>query len=235
MQTLATAVVLALTAGSAAADTVRMEFDGVGSGRNVRVSLGSNTYNCFAGQLVHTFSNGNGVAAGLSGNLTTFCSDLAQSVTSSGSTYTVTSIANLPGGGAMGVAKMQAIYNMYGAAGGSQLGSDADMAAAFQLAIWEVIYDYNPADGGSLNLASGALKAKSSNGTALSSSILAKAGFLFGSIGSNVMQVGLLGFQNGSFQDQILQVQLVPVPLAAVAGFLGLGVAGYMRKRAARS
>jgi hypothetical protein len=234
MRKLATIVVLAMAAGSAAADTVRMEFEGVGSGRNVRVSLGSNTINCFAGQLVHSFSNGTGAAAGLTGNLTTFCSDLTQSVTSSGSTYTVTGIQNLPGSDPMGSARAQAIYDMYAAAGGSQMGSDADMAAAFQLAIWEVVYDYNPADGGSLNLAAGDLRAKSSLGTTLSSSILSRVSFLFGAIGSNALQAGLMGFRNGSFQDQILQVQLVPVPLAAVAGLLGLGVAGYMRKRTAR-
>ncbi len=234
MRTTAILAALAIAAGSAAADTVRMEFDSTGSGRNVRVSLGSSTINCFAGQLVHTFSNGNGAAAGLTGNYITFCSDFAQSVSTSGSTYTVSGIQNLPGSGPMGAAKMHAIYDMYAAAGGSQMGSDADMAAAFQLAIWEVIYDYDPSSAGSLNLASGTLKARSTSGSALSSAIATRAASLFSAIGSNAAQTGLMGFTSSSFQDQILQLQLVPVPLAAVAGLAGLGIVGYTRRRAAR-
>ena len=233
MRTITCVAALALAAGTAAADTVRLEFDSVGSGRNVRVSLGSSTFNCFAGQLVHTFSNGNGAAAGLSGNIKTFCSDLTQGVTSAGSTYTVTGIQNLPGGSPMGAAKTQAIYDMYAYAGGQENGADSDMAAAFQLAIWEVIYDYS-GNASSLSLSSGDLKAKSALGLSLSSSILNKASLLFAAIGSNAAQLGLMGFQNGSFQDQIAHVQLVPVPMAAMAGLVGLMGAAYVRRRVSR-
>ncbi len=226
---------IAIAAGAATADTVRLKFDSVGQGRNVNMTIGSSSFNCFAGQLNHTFSNGNGVAAGLTGNKITFCSDLTQTVSSLvGSTYTVTGIENLPvtsGYAAMGATKKQAIYDMYAAAGGTQLGADADMAAAFQVAIWEVIYDYNGSSG-SLNLASGQLKAKNTNGTALSSAIASKAAQLFSAIGANVAQAGLMGFSNGSFQDQILQtVQLVPVPTAAFAGLTGLGGLMLVRRR----
>lgn len=221
-----------VVASAASADTVRLQFDSTGNGRNVRVSLNGDAFNCFAGQLIHNFSNGNGAAAGLTGSHITFCSDLMQSVSSGGSTYTVTGIQNLPGGGAMGVNRMQAIYDMYSAAGGSQMGSDDDMAAAFQLAIWEVIYDYDGANVGSLNLASGSFKARNTLGLALSSAIATRAATLFSAIGSNAAQTGLLGLGNGSYQDQI--VQLVPVPPAVLAGIAGLGLVGYVRRRAQR-
>lgn len=232
MRTLTIAIAIGISAGAAAADTVRMEFDHTGAGRNVRMTVGGTSFNCFAGQLVHNFSNGSGAAAGLSGNHTTFCADLMQSVTSSGATYAVAGIQSLSSAQGMGAAKSQAIYDMYAFANGSQMGADADMAAAFQLAIWEVIYDYNAGDSSSLNLASGTLKAKNTNGSSLSGSILAKAAALFSAIGSNSAQDGLMGFSNGSYQDQI--VQIVPVPAAALIGLAGLGLAGYARRRATR-
>lgn len=233
MRTLTIAVAaIGMSAGAAAADTVNLQFSHTGSGRNVRMTVGSNSFNCFAGQLVHNFSNGTGAAGGLTGSRITYCSDLLQHVTSSTSTYTVTGIQNLPGGAGMGAAKAQAIYDMYAYANGSQFGADADMAAAFQLAIWEVIFDYNAGDSSSLNLASGTLKAKNTDGSALSASVLAKAALLFSAIGSNAAQTGLMGFASGSYQDQI--VQIVPIPAAALIGLAGLGLAGYARRRATR-
>src|SRR5258708_7164714 len=124
MRTICWLAVLAGAATTAAADTVQLRFDGVGAGRNVPVSIGSSSFNCFAGQLVHNFSGGTGAAAGLTGNITTFCSDLTQEVTSTGATYTLTGIQNLPqtvGFAAMGNSKKQAIYDMYAAAGGQQM------------------------------------------------------------------------------------------------------------------
>lgn len=234
MRIFALSCALAFATGAATADTVRLDFEGTGSGRNVRVTIGGDTFGTFAGQLIHSFSNGNGVAAGLSGNRITFCSDLSQYVASGGATYNVTSIQNLPGSGPMGASKMQAIYDMYAAAAGSQMGANDDMAAAFQLAVWEVIYDYDPSNTSSLNLSSGNLKARNSLGLSLSSTILNHAAGLFSAIGSNAAQTGLLGFTNSSFQDQILQVQLVPIPMAVIAGLAGLGMVGYVRRRRTR-
>lgn len=235
MRLFTTIAAIAISAGAASADTVRMQFNSVGSGRNVQMTIGSSSFNCFAGQLVHTFSNGNGAAAGLTGNMITFCSDLTQSVsTGSAATYTVTGIQNLPvtsGYAAMGNSKKQAIYDMYAAAGGQQMGADADMAAAFQLAIWEVIYDYT-GSAGSLNLSSGQVKAKNTNGATLSAGVANKAALLFSAIGANVAQTGLMGLSNATCQDQILQtLQLVPVPTAALAGLTGLGGWMVMRRR----
>lgn len=227
---------LLVAASAATADTVQMRFTSVGAGRNVNVSIGSSSFNCFAGQLNHNFSNGTGAAAGIGGIRATFCSDLTQAAAPITSTFTLTGIQNLPvtvGYGPMGASKQQAVYDLYAAANGAQLGSDADMAAAFQLALWEVIYDYS-GSASSLNLASGQMKAGSTNGSSLNSSIASRVSQLFAAIGTNVAQTGLLGFSSGQFQDQILQVQVVPLPAAAMIGILGLGVAGVARRRMTR-
>src|SRR5205085_1292098 len=135
-------------------------FEGMGASKGVRVTIGSSTFNTSAGQMMHTFSNGNGVTTPLNGQTrATFCTDLTESASSAGSTYTVTSIANLPqtaGWPAMGATRAQGVYNLFAAASGNQfLGSATDTyAAAFQIALWEVVYDYS-GSAGSLSLTGG--------------------------------------------------------------------------------
>src|SRR4051794_29013697 len=90
------AIAIAAAATATNADTVRLQFTGTGSGQSVRPSLNGNAFNCFAGQLNHTFSLGTGVAAGLTGSKVTFCTDLTQNVSSGGSIYTVAPISTLP-------------------------------------------------------------------------------------------------------------------------------------------
>src|SRR5689334_3843133 len=147
IRTCLAAAIAAGVASAASADTVRLQFVSTGAGQNVRFILGaSSAVNCFAGQLNHTFSNGTGVAALITGTHATFCTDLTEHTTSSGATYTVAPIANLPqtsGWPAMGSQRAQGVYNLYAAANGAQLGSDNNYAAAFQVALWKVAYDFN--------------------------------------------------------------------------------------------
>lgn len=216
-----------------------MKFIGTDEGRSVKVTIGSDTFNCFAGQLLHAFSLGNGVAAQLNGQTrVTYCTDLTQTVTSAGDVYTVAPIASLPsttGWPAMGSAKAQVVYNLYAAAAGQQntLTANDDFAAAFQIALWEIIYDYNPANVGVYSLTGGNFKVKNADGTALSSAVATKVGQLFGMLGSNAPQAGLLGLTNDCSQDQIIDVNVVPLPSAALAGLLGLGLVRVARKRRA--
>jgi len=233
------AVAVAVAGSVAQADTVVMKFVGTDEGRTVKVTIGSDTFNCFAGQLLHQFSMGNGVATQLNGQTrVTYCTDLTQFVTSAGDVYTVAPIASLPattGWPAMGAAKAQAVYNLYAAAGGQQnmLTANDDYAAAFQIALWEIIYDYNPANVGVYSLTGGNFKVKNSDGTSLSSAVATKVGQLFGMLGTNVPQVGLLGLTNDCSQDQIIDVNVIPLPPAALAGLLGLGMVRLARKRRA--
>ncbi|MFN0131523.1 MAG: Cys-Gln thioester bond-forming surface protein [Phycisphaerales bacterium] len=234
------AMIVAAAASAASADTVQMKFVGTDEGRSVKVTIGSDTFNCFSGQLLHQFTAGNGVATQLNGlTKVTYCTDLTQVVTSSYDTYTVAPIGSLPqsaGWPAMGAGRAQAVYNLYAAGAGQQnlvTGND-DFASAFQIALWEIVYDYNPAIVGGYSLTAGNFKVKNTDGTALSSAISTKVGQLFALLGTIAPQTGLLGLTNDCSQDQIVQVNTIPLPTAAYAGLGGLVLAGIARKRLRR-
>jgi hypothetical protein len=227
MQSKAIAALAALAVAAAAnADTVKLKYVGSGEGRSVRTVIGGNGMNVFAGQLNHQFSQGTGVAAGLTGTLITFCTDLTEYVSSGGSTYTVAPISSLPqtnGWPAMGAVRAQGVYNIYAAAAGQQYGSSDDFAAAFQVALWELVYDFD-GTAGSLNLAAGNLKVTKTDGSNLSSGVMTNVNALFAAaFGAPVVQAGLMGLTNDGCQDQIVQV--VPLPAAAWIGLAGLAVA----------
>jgi hypothetical protein len=238
IRTVAAAVAATLTS-AASADTVNLQFAGTGSGQNVRITIGASTFNCFAGQLRHNFSAGNGVAAGLTGTKVTFCTDLTEYVSSGGATYTVAPIASLPqtsGWPAMGATRAQAVYDLYAAAAGTQSasGASADLASAFQIVLWEIVYDYS-GSASSLNLTAGNLRATRTDGSALGSGVMTQVNALFAAIGSGAAQLGLMGLSNNGAQDQIVEVPtVIPLPPAAWAGLSGLGLAFAIRRRAAR-
>jgi hypothetical protein len=223
-------IALAGAASVANADSVNLKFLGEGYGQNVRVTFYGDSFNAFAGGLIHKFSNPTGSLAGLDGNYTTFCADLAQSVSSSGTTYTLASLSSMPNGDFqpdMGSARSQEIYNLYAAAAGRQYSADGTWGTAFQIALWEIIYDGTDPNMG--DLTSGNVRFKNTDGSALSSAVTSKVSELFGLLkGPNVAQTGLLGLSSYSAQDQILQV--VPLPPAAWAGLATLGGAFTVRR-----
>lgn len=218
----AAAVVAA--AGAAQADTIDVRYLGTGRGSSVRITHAGGTQNVFAGQLRHTLTNGTGLGATLHGTWVTFCTDLNQRVSSSTRTFDVVSVAQLPNWGAMGVARANAIRDMYAFANGSQLLSTAsnNLAAAFQLAVWEVVTDFNPSVGvASLSLASGGFRATKTDGSAFSSTLMNHVNSLFGSIGAAPAgggNVNILGLRSGTTQDQI-----VPIPAPGAFALTSLG------------
>lgn len=218
------AAVVVTAAGAVHADTIDVRFLGTGRGSNVRITHAGGTSNVFSGQLRHTLTNGTGLGATLHGDWVTFCADLNQRVTSSTRTYDVVNVAQLPDWGAMGVARANAIRDMYAFANGSQLLSTAsnNLAAAFQLAVWEVVTDYNPVVGtASLSLATGAFRATKTDGSAFSSTLMSHVNSFFGSIGvapAGGGGVNILGLRSGTAQDQI-----VPIPAPGVFALTSLG------------
>lgn len=208
-------------ATAATADFVDVAFTGPGPGLWVSVTANSVVYNTYAGQVNVNLSNSTGL--NLDGNWTSYCAELEQAMQLNGSpvTYEIVDVADIPMGAPMGINSADAIARLYFAAGGAQFGVDSDFAAAFQVAIWELAYDY---DGtlGSINLAAGDF---SGSGFTLQTDIylailLAAAANPLGA------QADLLGLANGDWQDQIIDVSGgIPAPgaisLLGVAGLVG--------------
>jgi hypothetical protein len=231
----AAALAAASIATVASADTVRLQYTGHGAGQSIRVNIGATQMNSvFAGQLNHTFSLGTGVMAGVSGSRITFCTDLTEYVSTGGSTYTVAPISTLPqtnGWPAMGAVREQAVYDLYSAANSLQYGSSNDWATAFQVALWEVVYDYSGSSS-SLDLLHGNFEARTTGGASLGSSLQTKVAALFAGLGLGHANPGLYGLTNNGCQDQLVQV--VPLPVASLWGAAGLGMVGIVKWRKGR-
>lgn len=223
-------VIAGLASASAArADFVDVSYQGKQQGRTVKVTSALLTGDVFAGQLRHTLSDG---PSGLNGDWISFCTDLAQHVSQSASSYEIVDASLLPDGGAMGAAKAQAIADLYAHAGGLQLltTTSDDLACAFQLALWEIITDYNgESDGYGLDVTAGGFKATKTNGDALSAGVMAELTSLFAAVGvAGGSTDSLIGLRSGSKQDQ-----LIYVPGPGALALAGLAIGGLGRRRRA--
>ncbi len=226
---LGAAMLLALTAG-AAADSVDMKFLGTGLGRSVKVETSTKTFNVFAGQLRHELDNGDGALTGMDGELLTYCTELTQYVTSSFKDYDLVNLSLAPDSGPMGAVKAQAIRDIFAYAAGAQYESasnsaNKDFSAAFQIAIWEIVADYDGTNG-SLSVTDGELEVRSTNGSALASGIAGELDDIFAAVGlgADFPQLGAL--VNANHQDQLV---MVPLPAPLLIGMAG--VAGVMWRR----
>ncbi|MCW5774999.1 MAG: hypothetical protein KIS87_00945 [Phycisphaeraceae bacterium] len=218
-------------AGVAAADVVEMKYTGTGQGRNVKVTIGQTTMGVFAGQLKHTILSGTGEGATLVGDHVTFCTDLYQYVKSSPTTYTLVSVQEMPDSAPMGSGRAGGIHDLYAWAGAQaiDLGASKDFAAAFQIAVWEIVSDYDPSAGrSSLDVVTGNLKVKDSNGGSLSSGIMGHLSAMFDAVGTGAARRDLIGLRSGTAQDQLV---MVPSPGPFALAGLGLLFAAPLRRR----
>ncbi|MCA9290091.1 MAG: hypothetical protein KDA25_03120 [Phycisphaerales bacterium] len=233
--TIVAAALSSLAVGSATlADTVDVNFVGVGLGRNVRIDLNSSAKNVFAGQLVHNFANGTGDCASLAGNVTTFCTELTQYVNGGVNEFDCVQVEDAPNTNPMGTIRANAIGDLYAYAAGAQFASastnaNKDLAAAFQIAVWEIANDYDGTSG-SLDLSSGTLKVTNTSGGALSAGISTQLSNLFSAVGLNAGFAGLRAVSNSSYQDQLV---LIPLPAPVLIGLAGLGAVVIRRRRIA--
>lgn len=228
------AAIAAMVSAPALADTVDVKFLGTGAGTSVKINLNGNQTNVFAGQLIHHFSNGTGAGAQLNGTFVTFCTDLTEYVTSTTKTYNVVGIEDMPNSAPMGAAKAQAIADLYAYAAGSQIALAAtdNIAAAFQIAVWEIVTDFNAlAVNNGLSLSAGSLKVTKTNGSSLGSTLTSTIAAMFSALGTNSSGSGILGVSRAGSQDQLV---VVPLPAPGILALAGLGGVVALRRRLAR-
>jgi hypothetical protein len=200
------AVGLVSVAGVAGADTVTGTLNNVSPARIVGINYnGSSLGQAYAGVM-----NWQGVGTNghdLNGSFTSFCIDLTQDVYLNQSyTYTVAGIADAPnplpptapvGATGMGLSSAQRIEKLY-ALEYDNIGTDNDRGAAFQLAIWEMLFDTGP----TLDVTTGLF-----NTTGASANVITLANqFVSAAIAPGAMTFhhALLALTSPTTQDQIV-------------------------------
>ena len=140
---------VAMIAGSAAADTVTATFNTVDPGSNGSFSIdGGANWGSTGPAGLFNWTRTGGTYAGLQGNFYAFCTELTEHVGYGGSyTYDVTSLENVPTSlGGMGSAKADLVRELFGRFYNPAFTGalDVDHAAAMQMSIWEIVYENGP-------------------------------------------------------------------------------------------
>lgn len=227
--TVAVAALVAI-AGAAQAD-VSMRFIETGAGRNVGVTLNGETNNFFAGQLVHEIDNAGSPTLAIDGRVNTFCVELEEHTSGDFDTFEVSTLDDQPIPavsifiGERTQAVLDAAVNFYDLAAGDDATNNE--AAAFQLFIWEIIYDYNPTVGvSSIDPTSGNLTLTKTDGDPLWSSVANLITSFTAAIGAESGSRDFSLLTNDGKQDQI-----VPTP-GTIALLGSVALMGTRRRRA---
>lgn len=224
-----------LAAAPAMAQSVMMLYNGTGLGSNVRVTFGTTTNDVFAGQLRHSITSPTNTDPRLNGNFVTFCIDLAQVVSGQNRAFDVVQLNTAPAILGDKVMRASALESLFANVGNAPLmwNTSNDYAAAFQLAIWEIVNDFDSTKANAgLDITSGEFTARRTNNAALTSGVMNNLNtFLgFARAGTSMpMSHSLLGIANGTNQDQ---VAVIPTPAAAALAGLGMGLIAARRRRA---
>ncbi|MCC6284073.1 MAG: hypothetical protein IT439_02040 [Phycisphaerales bacterium] len=225
-----------IAAGIASADTVNLRFDGTGAGRSVNITFGEDQMNVFAGQLRHTFTGGTGIMEGHDGAQITFCTDLTQRVDRHGTLYRVEDLTNMPDApniDPMSSDQAQLLKRLYAYADGDQSSVEVGnaYAAAFQLMVWEIVWDFAPGELTSdLSLAVGDFTARKTDGNTLDNDVLDA----FADLRDGIAHVGglqnLVGLASECAQDQLF---VVPTPGTGMLAAMSLLLAAPRSRRTA--
>jgi len=224
----------------ASAQSISMSYEGLAFGQiggagvstptlvgTVRLS-GSN-FNTYVGAM--NWSTG-------SGAFHTFCTELTQTVSTSGPVvYDMVALAGAPQPGAgMGTFRAGLIQNLYDTYGSLRMNSRTE-SAAFQLAIWEIVHE---GDTGDLNVLTGDLQVVGHAGNASHSVLNSHDGFgMSAATLANTWLANLVSVQvttlralvNSAHQDQIA---VIPLPAPVLMAGLGLLAVPLLRRRVFR-
>ena len=173
-----------------------------------------------------------------------FCIDIVQTVSASFKPYNLSIVeaAPLDGGtvySPMGAAKANAIRELWGEHF-AQIAGDGTKAAAFQLALWEIIYENAPNElANAWNAGTGRLAAVGDTEAA----IINQANAWLGTIGdsSQTLNTTLMALTNYTsetrYQDYLIDHEgggYIPEPVTVASVLLGIcGLGSYVRRRVA--
>lgn len=220
----------AIVAPSALAGSIDAAFLGTQQGLNVKVNLSGGVRDVFSGQITYALSNGTDECADLSGTFVTFCSELTEFVSGSTLGYSCVEIPATPFDNAspFSVERTQAVANLLAAYGDTAISTtDATFASAFQITVWELIYDFNPGTGvSSIDPTSGSLIVTNTDTSSLASGVSSYISTFAAAAMTSGSQNALFSIRNSGAQDQIL---LIPAP-GSVA-LLGLAGLATLRRR----
>lgn len=223
---LAASFVVAAFASVASANTLELQFLGTGKGRNIKEVLDGKAQDVFAGELRHFARNGTGLGASFNNlTLNTFCTEITQRVSSNWGAFTVTNPAWITPANPV-IDRTQAVADMFALLTTKRAsGLTNDAAAAFQIAVWELVYDFDAQTGrSSLDVTAGRFAAKNTNGSALSTAVMNEVNAFFNAIGSGARAGDVFGFANAGTQDQI-------VPTPGALALAGVGLLAIARRR----
>lgn len=203
-------------AGAAGAATISATLNGVSPSKSVSISTdgGWHYSKVLAGEL--DWSRTGGSAAGVPAHFSTFCIELDETV-KSGTNYTY-NLGNLLTGptsvsGGMGSSKANLLAELYGRFLSGLTQSDSNYAAAFQIAIWEIVTDSNR------NLSSGNFRVKNQG------SYYTQAQTMLSALNGSGPKLNLQALMQTCVQDQVY----VPEPASLTR--IALGVLSQMRRR----
>jgi hypothetical protein len=208
----------------AQADVVDVNYLGTGAGAAAKISFAPvGTRDLFTGQLRHHLANGTGLLAAYNGDHITFCPDLYQYVDSGVNQYSREALADLPlvnpavtTMGALRAAALNTLFANYGALASGT--GDNEIAQAFQLAVWEIVYDYS---GSGLDLTSGDLSATQTDGSPLAAGVQGWLIAFDSSLGNVVSGEWVIGIGNPVKQDQLFTPAPGAIALMGAAGLIG--------------
>lgn len=227
--------IVAITAGTAVAGPIAVEYRGTAMGKSASVTFASGdssaftNRNLFVGQLVHRL--GTGASAK---DFVTYCIDLTQNV--GNGTFNLVNLYQAPVTNpapsdqwrltSPQVDALNALFHAHG----SSIDTN-NKAAAFQAAIWEIVFDWESVDGGTFaggdttNLKGGRV---SFGGTAISNALFTD--YLTSAVARSNTRNILAAIVSPNRQDQVV---IIPLPTAGAMAAAGMLVLGTRRRRAA--